>query len=455
MVINARDVSERARAAEALRRQAMHDALTDLPNRTLFLDRVNHALSRSARTGVGIAVLFLDLDNFDSVNRAFGRHGGDEVLVAVAGLLEAAVRSGDTVAALGGDEFVVCCEAVVDEGEAKALADRLVSAISIPFGADGRQVQVTASIGIALSGRDGSETADSLLRDADAAMYQAKQRGRNRSEVFDPALRAKAAARSDAAAALRLGLERDEITVHYQPVVSLADGAVVGVEALARWSHDGTVVMPNEFIPVAEEAGLILPLGARVLTKACAEMARWNAANPHQQLTVAVNLSIHQLGVGVADVVERALHESGLDPARLCLEITESALAEDAEVVGVSLRALKQLGVGLSVDDFGTGYSSLLYLRSYPIDTLKIDRSFVAGMDGSDNDAAIVEGVIRLAHALGLEAVAEGVETAEQRARLQALGCEFGQGYLWARPVPLDELADWLDNVRQAATLAG
>jgi predicted signal transduction protein with EAL and GGDEF domain len=377
------------------------------------------------------------------------------VLLAVAGLLECAVRSGDTVAALGGDEFVVCCDAVSDEAEAKALADRLVAAISIPFGADGRQVQITASIGIALSGRTGEETADSLLRDADAAMYQAKQRGRNRSEVFDLALRAKAAARSDAAATLRLGIERGEIAVHYQPVIAIATGEVTGVEALARWSRDGSVVMPNEFIPVAEESGLILALGAAVLSRACHEMAEWNDGHPEQQLTVAVNLSVHQLGTGVADVVASALEKSGLAPDRLCLEITESALAEDADAVGVSLRALKQLGVRLSVDDFGTGYSSLLYLRSYPIDALKIDRSFVGGMDDADADAAIVEGVIRLAHALGLEAVAEGGETPAQRARLQALGCELGQGYLWAKPMAPQALASWLEHARAAATLAG
>ena len=455
MVINARDISERADAAKALMHQALHDALTDLPNRALFLDRVNHALARSARSGSGVAVLFLDLDDFASVNRAFGRHGGDEVLVAVAGLLEAAVRTSDTVAALGGDEFVVCCEQVTGEDEAKVLADRLVSAISVPFGADGRQVQVTASIGIALSGRDGAETADSLLRDADAAMYQAKQRGRNRSEVFDPALRARAAARSDAAAALRQGLEDGEIAVHYQPVIAIASGEVMGVEALARWFRDGSVVMPNDFIPVAEESGLILAVGAAVLSRACHEMAEWNESHPEQQLTVAVNLSVHQLGTGVAEVVAAALTKSGLSPDRLYLEITESALAEDADAVGVSLRALKDLGVRMSVDDFGTGYSSLLYLRSYPIDALKIDRSFVGGMDESDADAAIVEGVIRLAHALGLEAVAEGVETPEQRARLQALGCEFGQGYLWAKPMAPQALSTWLEEASAAATLAG
>jgi diguanylate cyclase (GGDEF)-like protein/PAS domain S-box-containing protein len=455
MVINARDVTERAVAAEALLHQAMHDSLTDLPNRALFLDRVNHALARAARSGAGVAVLFLDLDDFASVNRAFGRHGGDEVLIAVAGLLEFAVRSGDTVGALGGDEFVVCCEAVGDESEAKALADRLVSATSVPFGADGRQLQVTASIGIALSGRDGAETADSLLRDADAAMYQAKQRGRNRSEVFDPAIRSRAAARSVAATALRQGLEDGEIAVHYQPVVSVATGQVVGVEALARWFHNGAFVLPCDFIPVAEESGLILALGSHVLTTACTETAAWNNAHPDQQLTVAVNLSVHQLGRGVEAVVHVALAESRLDPERLCLEITESALAEDADAVGVALAALKELGVRLSVDDFGTGYSSLLYLRSYPIDALKIDRSFVGGMEESDADGAIVEGVIRLAHALGLEAVAEGVETPGQRARLQALGCELGQGYLWARPMAPQALADWLETASEAATLAG
>ncbi|MDQ1374291.1 MAG: hypothetical protein QOJ09_1629 [Actinomycetota bacterium] len=458
MVINARDVTERATAAEALVHQTLHDSLTDLPNRTLFLDRVSHSLSRATRTGSGVAVLFLDLDDFESINRAFGRSGGDEVLVAVAGLLEATVRLGDTVAALGGDEFVVCCEGVTDEAEAEALAERLVRATSIPFGAHGRQVHLTASIGIALSGRERAETADSLLRDADAAMYQAKQRGRNRWEVFDPEVRARTAARADAAAALRQGLERGEIVVHYQPVIAIDTGRVTGVEALARWSRDGELVAPNEFIPVAEESGLIVALGQRVLDIATGDTAAWNDAHPEAPLTVAVNLSVHQLGSAVADVVADALAASGLAPDHLCLELTESALLEDADAVGVALRELKQLGVRLSVDDFGTGYSSLLYLRTYPIDSLKIDRSFVGGMEDSEADAAIVEGVIRLAHALGLAAVAEGVETHRQLERLGALGCDLGQGFLWARAMPSEVLATWLEepsSVTPPATLAG
>jgi diguanylate cyclase (GGDEF)-like protein/PAS domain S-box-containing protein len=455
MVINARDVTERSVAADALLHQALHDPLTDLPNRVLFLDRVDQALARAGRSGAGLAVLFFDLDDFESINRTFGRNGGDEVLVAVAGLLDASVRAGDTVAALGGDEFVVCCEGVVDEAEATTLAERLVSATSIPFGAEGVHVRVTASIGIALSGRGNADTADSLLRDADAAMYQAKQRGRNRWEVFDPAVRARTAARAEAAAALRKGLEHGEITVHYQPVMSLADDGVVGVEALARWTRDGKVIPPNEFIPVAEESGLIHALGEQVLLTACYDTAAWNRAHAERPLTVAVNLSVHQLATDVAAVVKRALDASELEPAHLELELTESAFLEDADRVGVALQELKELGVRLSVDDFGTGYSSLLYLRSYPIDALKIDRSFVAGMENSEADAAIVEGVIRLAHALGLMAVAEGVEGPVQQARLRTLGCDLGQGYLWARPMGVEDLAAWLGSARPAARLAG
>jgi diguanylate cyclase (GGDEF)-like protein/PAS domain S-box-containing protein len=454
MVINARDITERVEAAAALMHQAFHDALTDLPNRALFLDRVTQALARTTRTGSGVAVLFLDLDDFASINRAFGRDGGDHVLASVAGLLDAAVRGGDTVACLGGDEFVVCCEEVGDANQAIALAERLGQVISVPFGANGRQVKVTASIGIALSGRDGFDTADSLLRDADAAMYQAKQRGRNRLELFDPAMRARTAARAEAAAALRTGMERGEVIVHYQPLITLATGRVVGIEALARWARPTGLIPPAEFIPVAEESGLIVALGQRVLALACGETAAWNAAHPDQPLTVAVNLSVHQLGPEVGDVVAAALEESGLAPGLLCLEITESALMEDAEAVGAALCDLKRLGVRLGVDDFGTGYSSLLYLRGFPIDILKIDRSFVAGMEEGDADAAIVEGVLGLAHALGLEAVAEGVETPAQADRLRGLGCELGQGYLWSPPMAPDELFVWLEQV-PGSRLAG
>jgi diguanylate cyclase (GGDEF)-like protein/PAS domain S-box-containing protein len=454
MVINARDVTERVEATAALLHQAFHDALTDLPNRALFLDRVTQALARAERTGSAVAVVFLDLDDFASINRLFGRDGGDHVLASAAGLLDAAVRGGDTVACLGGDEFVVCCEEVGDASHAVSLAARLGQAISVPFGSNGLAVTVTASIGIALSGRDGLDTADSLLRDADAAMYQAKQRGRNRVELFDPAMRARTAARAEAAAALRTGLAHGELVVHYQPLITLDTGRVVGIEALARWERPSGFVPPAEFIPVAEESGLIVELGQRVLTLACGDTAAWNADHPDHPLSVAVNLSVHQLGPGVVDVVAAALEVSGLTPELLCLEITESALMDDAEVVGAALHELKGLGVRLGVDDFGTGYSSLLYLRGFPIDVLKIDRSFVSGMEEVDADAAIVEGVLSLAHALGLEAVAEGVETAEQAARLRNLGCELGQGYLWSPPLAPDVLYAWMEAARGGARLA-
>ena len=449
VVINARDITERRTAAATLAHQALHDALTDLPNRALFLDRTSHALARSRRRGTGVAVLFVDLDGFKDVNDAFGHTGGDDVLRSVASILGMVVRSGDTVARLGGDEFVVCCEDMESEVEAVEIAERLTNALQLPFGTGRNQCNVTASIGIALASGSPNESADSLLRDADAAMYQAKQRGRNRWEIFDQEMRARAAKRADMERQLTRALDNSQIELVYQPLIELQTDRVVGVEALARWNDpEMGRITPAEFIPLAEDSGLIHRLGELVLESACWQAAVWNQhRRGDQRLSVAVNLSARQLDSdSLPEFVEEALTASGLAPELLCLEITETALMGDAELVASRLSALKRLGVQIAVDDFGTGYSSLLYLRRFPVDILKVDRSFVAGLGTSEADGAIVQGVVSLAHALGLQAIAEGVETRAQEFHLKGLDCDLAQGYRWSEPLTAGDIRRWFER---------
>jgi diguanylate cyclase (GGDEF)-like protein/PAS domain S-box-containing protein len=451
------DITARKTAEEALVHQAFHDLLTGLANRALFLDRVEHALSRRNRTALDTAVLFLDLDRFKSVNDTFGHSVGDELLVAVARRLESVVRPGDTLCRLGGDEFVVLCEELGDERDALVVAERVAKAVGAPVVLSGHQVCVTASIGIAFASTAAYETADALLRDADAAMYRAKEAGRDGVELFNPEIRARALVRLEQEAALRRAIDGGELRVHYQPVMDLASAEVVGVEALVRWQRDGQgLVPPLEFIPLAEESGLIVDLGAFVLRQACHQVAELNQRRPGgPPLTASVNLSARQLtSPGLVELVADALADSGLDPISLCLEITESVLMEDAEANRLALEELKALGLSIAVDDFGTGYSSLLYLRRFPVDGLKVDRSFVAGLGDSTEDRAIVAGVVGLAHALGMSAVAEGVETPEQAARLKDMGCGLAQGFHWSRPMPAEELERWLDAYWAAAAAA-
>jgi diguanylate cyclase (GGDEF)-like protein len=441
------DISERKAAEDALAHQAFHDTLTGLPNRALFLDRLGHALARSARRPASTAVLFLDLDRFKWVNDSLGHAAGDTLLQATAERLLDVVRDTDTIARFGGDEFAVLCEDLEDETEALAVGRRLVAAMSSPITVGDRHLTLTASVGIALASGPGVQP-DVLLRDADSAMYRAKERGRDRIELFDEEMRARAMARLETEVALRNALENDELCVHFQPVVDLHGERVVGVEALVRWQHpERGLVPPLEFIPVAEDTGLIVPLGAFVLNEACRTMAAWNRAHPDRpDLNVAVNLSARQLASpGLRDVVAGALVESGLAPDLLCLEITESVLMEDADASREQLQSLKELGVTLGVDDFGTGYSSLLYLRRFPVDVLKIDRSFVSGLGTSAEDSAIVAGVVQLAHALGLRSVAEGVEEPFQVQELGGLGCDLAQGFYWSPAMEPAKLAQWLE----------
>jgi diguanylate cyclase (GGDEF)-like protein len=440
---------KRAQAAEtALQHQAFHDGLTDLPNRALLVDRLDHALARGERHPTQTAVLFLDLDRFKGVNDSLGHATGDELIVAMADRLRSVVRPGDTVARFGGDEFVILCEELEHEREAVAIAQRIAETLVVPFQLGERRIVLTASIGLAFASSAG-ETADSLLRGADCAMYRAKDRGRDRIELFDDDMRARALVRLETENDLRTAIDDGQLHIHYQPVVELPGGDVNGVEALVRWMHPRRgMVPPSEFIGLAEESGLILPIGALVLSGACRQVAAWNDAHRGRApLTVSVNLSAHQLIFpGLRDVVARALVDSALDPNLLCLEITETVLMEDAGSSRAVLDSLKALGVRLAVDDFGTGYSSLLYLRRFPVDILKVDRSFVSGLGQSPADTAIVAGVVGLAHALGLVAVAEGVETAEQADRLAGLGCNLAQGYRWSRPLPVEGLWQWLDD---------
>ncbi len=442
----ARDIGERKRMEATLQHQALHDALTGLPNRTLLADRMTHALAGARRHGKGFTVLFLDLDQFKVLNDASGHAAGDQALVEVAHRLTAAVGLEDTVARFGGDEFVVLCEAGgLTTGQ--QVADRLHQALKDPIQIESGAHVLSASIGIAVAG--GTSTAGDLLRDADAAMYRAKESGRSRTQVFDAQIRDRASARFEATTALRRALAQDELLVHYQPIVSLSDERLLGFEALARWQHpERGLLGPGDFIPDAEETGLIVPLGESVLRMALQQAAGWVAgAGPRTLLGMSVNVSARQLDEkDLPQVIAAALRTSGFPAESLALEVTETVVMNDVLRSVESLHALRATGVQVSIDDFGTGYSSLNYLKRLPVTTLKIDREFVGGLGGDPHDSAIVAAIIALARALDLRVIAEGVETRRQMDELRRLGCEAAQGYLWAPPLPAAQAQAWVDH---------
>lgn len=435
-VLTSRDVTERRVLEDQLRHQAFHDPLTDLANRALFADRVQHALARRSGRSDFPAILFLDLDDFKAVNDSLGHSGGDVLLRSVGRRLRDCIRSEDTAARLGGDEFGILLDGTGGESEAREVAGRIMTEIARPFAVDGREVVVSASIGIA-QGSSSSADASDLLRNADVAMYMAKDRGKSGCEVFDPsahrALRDRISLKTD----LKRAVADEEFSLRYQPVLDLGTGEVSGVEALIRWERpDHGVVSPADFIPVAEETGLVVPMGAWVLEEACSQLASWRADRPGAELSMSVNLSARQLQhPEIVEHVESALRKSGIAPSSLTLEITESVLMDDTEKVLSTLRALKALGVQLAIDDFGTGYSSLSYLHQFPFDILKIDKAFIGRHGDGKDESPLVRAIVELARTLGLRTVAEGIESQEQLDKLQDLRCDLGQGYLFAAPL--------------------
>jgi diguanylate cyclase (GGDEF)-like protein len=433
------DLAARSRIQDELAHSADHDALTGLPNRRLFMARLERALD-PARSGPGhVAVLFVDLDRFKLINDTAGHHLGDQVLIQVARRLADALRPADTVARFGGDEFTVLCQQVADTAGATAIADRLAAAVAMPVALGDTEIMLAASIGICMTEPGRDRDAATLLRDADAAMYQAKARGRDRYEIFDETLRATALARLETEGSLRRAIDGDELCLHYQPEIVLESGALFGVEALMRWQHPTRgLVAPGDFIPIAEETGLIVAMGEWALRTACAQAVAWPEGDVPR---VAVNLSARQLAQPeLASVVADVLAETGLPGRRLMVEVTESTLLVDGELARETLLDLKRLGVTVALDDFGTGYSSLSFLRRFPVDIVKIDGSFVAGLGRDQEDTAIVRAIVSMAASLGLLAVAEGVERPEQAEALRVLGCDVAQGFHFARPAPADQL---------------
>jgi diguanylate cyclase (GGDEF)-like protein/PAS domain S-box-containing protein len=444
-----RDVSDRKAVELRLEHEVLHDPLTDLPNRVLVMDRIEHGLSGSARDHDLVAMLFVDLDRFKVFNDTRGHSFGDAVLRAVAKRLQECSRSADTVGRLSGDEFAVVCEKLHAATDAIKIANHILNSFAAPFDIAGEEVHVTASIGIA-TGEVG-ESAGKLLRDADLAMYRAKYRGRARYEVFDDTLRAEAEWHSTVEAGLRRALDNHELSLVFQPIWSMVEERFIGGEALLRWhDQDLGIIGPADFIPVAEDCGLIVPIGEWVLEQACKSLSHSNRTKPRQTAcTMSVNVSAMQLRSREFTLaLEKLISTTGIKPKLLCLEITESVLMEDVDYFSKVLYELRAIGTRLSIDDFGTGYSSLAYLRRFPVDELKIDRSFIADLDSDPYDATLVAAVIAIGEALGLRVVAEGVETAEELAALRGLGCQYAQGYLFARPCGFDEYMGYLKGGR-------
>jgi diguanylate cyclase (GGDEF)-like protein/PAS domain S-box-containing protein len=443
LVATVRDITERKAFEGQLINQAFHDSLTGLPNRALLRDRLKQALARASRRQGNVAVLFIDLDNFKLVNDGLGHQAGDSLLVEAARRLRECVRDENTIVRLGGDEFVVVLDIVASAVDAAVMAERIARAFERPFAFGGRDLTLTASIGIALGGAGHDEQPDSLLRNADLAMYRAKAGGKARHVAFDERMQSSVLSRLELESDLRRAVELGEMRVYYQPIVALDSGRIEGVEALVRWRHPTRgLVSPVDFIPVAEETGLIVPIGKWVLEEACRQAATWRTQFPSEpRLTVSVNLSPRQFQQpALIEQVERALSQAGLPANSLKLEITEGAAMRDVEATISTLRQLRRLGIKIAIDDFGTGYSSLAYLKRLPIDVIKIDRSFIQDIGQDQETTAIVRAIISMAKALNLTLTAEGVETVEQSNLLRAWNCDRGQGYLFARPMDAETL---------------
>jgi diguanylate cyclase (GGDEF)-like protein len=428
-----------------LRHQALHDSLTGLPNRVLALDRAEQMLARARRQHLPVAALYVDIDGFKDVNDSFGHAAGDELLRIVATRLESVIREGDTAARLAGDEFVIFVEGSTLDAGPELVAERLLDVLRQPYdmsGEIGRELLLSASVGIAFGVR---ETADELLRDADVALYEAKTAGRNGYMLFQSSMQTAIQDRLSIQMDLSEAIEHDQLFLLYQPTFDLQSEEVIGVEALIRWRHPTRgIVPPIDFIPVAEATGLIVPIGKWVLNEACRQLATWNAEGHH--IGVSVNVSARQLDSDeLIDDVLRALKESNLDPPTLTLEVTETALMRDPEATAVRLRLLKELGVRIAIDDFGTGYSSLAYLRQFPADALKIDRSFISGIANSKQSTALIHTLVQLGKTLDIETLAEGIEDQVQLETLQREHCDHGQGFLFSRPLDVEGVEEFLD----------
>jgi diguanylate cyclase (GGDEF)-like protein len=434
-----RDVTERHELRAQVEFHRHHDPLTGLPNRVRLRDRLAEAITHAGDFGATVALLLVDLDRFNVVCDSLGHEAGDELLVAIAERIERVLRFGDVLARVGGDEFAIVCGDVTEPDEALTVATRVLGVFDEPLAVGDAELLLQASIGVAIAeGVD--DTSDRLLRDADAALVAAKQAGRGRIALFDDDMRSRAVARLDLEKDLHRALARRELRVHYQPLVHFDGAEVIGFEALLRWEHPQRgLMLPAQFVPLAEETGLIVPMGAWVLDEVCAQVARWNSlAEPGDPpLQVSVNLSARQLThPDLVATVAEAIGRAGIEPSTLVLEITETVLMDDPETASTILHALRSLGVKLAIDDFGTGHSSLGYLKALPVNCLKIDRAFVSGLSVDPDDEAIVAAVVRMGHALGLEVTAEGIETLAQLEALEALGCDVGQGFYFARPQP-------------------
>jgi diguanylate cyclase (GGDEF)-like protein/PAS domain S-box-containing protein len=442
------DITERKEAEERLEHQALYDHLTDLPNRYLFLDRLVRALELTRRRrGRKAAVLFMDLDEFKVINDSLGHEVGDLLLTVVAQRLRRCLRPEDTLARFGGDEFVVLIEAIADPTQAVRVAERITEQVRRPFILGGRELYVASSIGISL-GDVRTHDPDALLREADTAMYRAKDEGGG-FRVFDPTMYERALGRLKVENDLRRAIEQEEFVVHYQPIVDPKSGELWGMEALVRWDHpEWGLLEPSEFVPAAEESGIIIPMGEQVLRESCLRAKEWQEENPRiPPLVMSVNLSASQLSrLDLADTVERVLQETGLEGSRLILDVTETAYVKLLAGNTTILDRLRGLGLRFSIDDFGTGYSSLSYLKRLPADAIKVDRSFVKGLGETVEDSAVVRMIIELAHTLGLEVIAEGVETEEQMALLEEMGCDFAQGFLFAQPLPPEDIPGLLSS---------